>query len=177
MWTSFIGFMGCGKSTVTRCLQTATRRPAVSVDALVAQEAGIGIADIFAREGEGGFRKREMASLASLPADSELVVDTGGGVVETPAAVELLKSRGVVLWLDAPWYTVRTRLKSDGAVSRPLVERLGWAGVEDLYRRRRGLYAAAADFRLRADGDAEDLARTAMLRNLLWSRRDASERR
>ena len=39
MWTSFVGFMGCGKSTVTRLLQAATSRPLVASDDLVIERS------------------------------------------------------------------------------------------------------------------------------------------
>jgi len=172
MWTSFVGFMASGKSTVTRQLQAATSRPLVSSDALVAERAGRAIRDIFAERGEEGFRVLELEVLRELDPERNLLVDTGGGVVETPEAVALLRARGVVIWIDAHWETLRHRLQAQDDGVRPLVDRLGWAGLEALHRRRRRLYAAAADFRLRSgDGPAGAVARTAMLRSLLWERR------
>ncbi|MBM4131642.1 shikimate kinase [bacterium] len=178
MWTSLIGFMACGKTTVARALQAATNRPVAHLDAVVAAAAGRPVAAIFAEEGEAGFRARELAAVAGLDAGRRLVVDTGGGVVETPAATAMLRERGVVIWLDAPWETLRARLEAGPEGERPLVATLGWDGLEALFRRRRPLYAAAADFRLAAAGtDAVLLARTAMLRSLVWSRRPAEQRR
>jgi len=179
MWTSFVGFMGSGKSTVTDLLCASTSRPLAVCDELVAERAGRSVPEIFAAQGEAGFRSFELEVLEDLDARRNLVIDTGGGVVETPAAVDLLRQRGVVVWLDAPWTELRHRLhtaaRRDG---RPLVAQLGWDGLEKLHRGRRRLYAAAADFRLRVD-DAEPaaVARTAMLRSLLWERqRDAATR-
>ena len=178
MWTSFVGFIASGKTTVADALQAATGRPVVHVDAAVTARAGATIVEIFAREGEAAFRDRELAELAALDAGRNLVVDTGGGLVETPAATELLRERGVVIWLDAPWEIHRTRLKACPPGERPLLDKLGWAGLEELFRRRRRLYAAAADFRLSATvADPALLARTAMLRSLVWSRRPAEQRR
>lgn len=178
MWTSFIGFMASGKSTVADALQAATGRPVVHLDAAVSARAGAAVSEIFAREGEAAFRQRELAELEALDAGRSLVVDTGGGIVETPAAIALLRERGVLIWLDAPWETHRTRLKAGPPGTRPLVDRLGWAGLEELFRRRRRLYASAADFRLTATAtDPAQLARTAMLRSLVWSRRPAEQRR
>ena len=172
MWTSFIGFMASGKSSLTRRLQTTTSRPAVFLDEAVVRQAGRSIPDIFASEGEEGFRERELAALEELDPARNLVLDTGGGIVQTPAAVDLLRDRGVVIWLDAPWDVVRARLKADPPGTRPLVGMLGWSGLEELYRSRRPLYAAAADFRLRSGGlDVDQMARTAMLRSLIWERR------
>jgi shikimate kinase len=178
MWTSLIGFMASGKTTVADSLQAVTKRPVVHLDAHVSTAAGRPVAAIFAEEGEPAFRARELASLAALDPGRNLVVDTGGGIVETAAAVALLRERGVVIWLDAPWETLRARLESAPPGERPLVGALGWSGLAELYRRRRRLYAAAADFRLSATAaDPAQLARTAMLRSLVWSRRPAGQRR
>lgn len=165
--------MGSGKSTVTRLLCASTNRPLAVCDELAAERAGRSVPEIFATDGEASFRDLELDVLADLDAERNLVIDTGGGVVETPAAVRLLRERGVVVWLDAPWTELRHRLRGDGeGAGRPLVTELGWDGLEQLHRRRRRLYAAAADFRLRVDeAEPAAVARTAMLRSLLWDRR------
>ncbi len=170
--------MASGKSSVTRCLQAATNRPAISLDQQIAEKAGVSIARIFADQGEAAFRQMEIDALTALDPERPLAVDTGGGVVQTPKAVQVLRTRGVVIWLDAPWETLRARLKDSDQTTRPLIARLGWAQLEELFRRRRRLYAAAADFRLRSDqGDVEDIAHRAMLRSLQWERRREEERR
>lgn len=171
MWTSFIGFMASGKSTVARRCETASRRPRVSLDEQVALAAGAPIGPIFAEQGEEAFRALELAALQALDPERPLLVDTGGGVVHTAAAVALLRSRGVVIWLDAPWESLRARLKKTDPEARPQIGRLGWAGLEELYHRRRRLYAAAADFRLRCDhGTVDEVAQRALLRSLQWER-------
>jgi shikimate kinase len=178
MWTSFIGFMASGKSTLTRRLQATTNRPAVFLDEVIVERAGSSIAEIFSTAGEAAFREKELAALRELDPDRNLVMDTGGGIVHTAPAVELLRRRGVVIWLDASWDVIRSRLKAESPTGRPLVDRLGWAGLEELFRRRRPLYAAAADFRLRSgDLDGEQLARISRLRSLIWERRREGEAR
>ena len=172
MWTSFIGFMASGKSTLTRRLQATTNRPAVFLDDIIAERAGCSIAQIFASAGETVFREKELEVLKGLDASRNLLLDTGGGIVETPEAVDLLRQRGVVIWLDSPWSVVRSRLKGQPKGQRPLVEKLGWAGLEELFRRRRPLYAESAEFRLNSgDLDPEQLARISSLRSLIWERR------
>ena len=154
-----------------------TSRPAVSVDEMIVAETGQSIPEIFSTRGEPAFRQLELAALQSLEPDRPLVVDSGGGIVNTPAAVELLRRRGVVIWLDEPWGTIRSRLRGTGGDDRPLVRSLGWDGLEDLFRGRRSLYAAAADFRLSSlGGDLEGLTRRAMLRSLIWERRQEGNR-
>ncbi len=170
MWTSFVGFMASGKSMVTANLLAGTNRPAVSVDKLVEHMSGRRISEIFEQDGQSAFREEELKALGQLDPSRNLIVDTGGGIVETPAAVALLRSNGVVIWLDCSWEVVRARLKESPGGVRPLVALLGWAGLEDLFHRRRPMYAASADFRLRSDGDMENLSRTAMLRSIIWQR-------
>ncbi len=178
MWTSFIGFMASGKSTLTRRLQATTNRPAVFLDEVIVEKAGCSIAEIFATTGEADFREQELAALRELDPTRSLVMDTGGGIIHTASAVELLRKRGVVIWLDASWDVIRSRLKAESPSERPLVENLGWAGLEELFRRRRPLYAAAADFRLcSGELDGEHLARISRLRSLIWERRRGGETR
>jgi len=178
MWTSFIGFMASGKSTLTRRLQATTNRPAVFLDEIIAERAGCSVAEIFSSSGESAFREQELAALCELDPARNLVMDTGGGIIHTTSAVELLRERGVVIWLDASWDVIRSRLKAEPSPERPLIDKLGWAGLEELFRRRRPLYAAAADFRLRSgDLDGADLARISRLRSLIWERRQQGETR
>lgn len=178
MWTSFIGFMASGKSAVTRRLQVVTNRPALGLDQLIETQTGASIAELFAARGEAEFRALEHAALAAQDAERPLLVDSGGGLVQTPAAVRLLRERGVVIWLDSPWEVLQGRLQDSARAQRPLIDQLGWTGLEDLYQSRRRLYAAAADFRLRSDRDSVDkIAQRAMLRSLQWERRPQEGRR
>lgn len=159
MWLSLIGFMGAGKTSVGEVLARRALLEAVDLDALIVEREGRDIPGIFADGGESAFRDAEAAALESLDRDRELVVSCGGGVIERPGNVELLRERGAVVWLDVPFGIVRRRL-DDGSGDRPLVRQLGWPGLDELHRRRLPLYAAAAHFRLKADrDDPETLAR------------------
>lgn len=151
-------------------LASGSSRPLVSLDDLVCRQTGLSIPEIFFRQGEAAFRRLELSALSGCVADGPLLMDTGGGVVETPAAVALLQQRGVVIWLDAAWGVIRERLEKSTPDSRPLVAKLGWDGLEKLHGRRSRLYAQAADFRLSADRGSVRLARTVMLRSLAWQR-------
>lgn len=168
MWTTFIGFMSCGKTTVARRLEASTNRPRVSLDQLISDHAGLPIGELFSRRGEAAFREMELAALQEIQHREDLILDPGGGIVETAACIRLLRRRGVVIWLDCAWETARGRLLQAEDGHRPLLQRLGGAGLETLFRRRRLLYAKAAHFRLYSDREsADDLARKAMLRSLL----------
>ena len=172
MWTTFIGFMGCGKTTVARRLEAGTKRPRLDLDRMIRDQAGLSIEEIFARRGEGAFRELELMALQEAQTRGDLILDPGGGIVETAACTGLLRRQGVVIWLDCSWETARSRILQDGDRSRPLLRRLGGAGLEALFRRRRLLYARAAHFRLFSDRETlDDLAKKAMLWSLLWEGR------
>jgi shikimate kinase len=169
MWITLTGFMGSGKTTVGRFLGPEMNRPLFSLDTLAEARTGCSIVEYFSRHGEEAFRELELQMIRGLDAESDLVLDAGGGLVENPRAVSLVRDRGLVIWLDPPWDAVRGRLHGAAEGTRPLVDSLGWAGLEALYHRRLPLYARAADFRLQGTDDSPDeLARLASLRCRLW---------
>jgi shikimate kinase len=93
------------------------------------------IPDIFASEGEEGFRARETAVLADICKESGLVVATGGGAVTRERNLPLMRQNGTVLFLDVK----PDDLPTDG---RPLSQKKTPAV---LYAERLPLYRAAAD--------------------------------
>lgn len=131
-----IGMPGCGKSTVGRLLAQRLNRPFFDADSLIELEAGMSIPDIFAREGEAGFRRRETAVLAELGKGSGAVIATGGGCVTVAENYPHLHQNGVMVWIQREL----SQLPSDG---RPLSQQ---SSAESLYAQRKDLYAAFADF-------------------------------
>lgn len=84
------GFMGSGKSTVGPLLAARLGWRFIDADDVIESEAGIPIAEIFARQGEAAFRDREHATIARLAASDNLVLALGGGAIETQATRDLL---------------------------------------------------------------------------------------
>jgi shikimate dehydrogenase len=130
-----IGMPGCGKTTVGTMLAQAAGRTFVDADEELVRQAGKTIPEIFAEEGEDGFRRRETAVLAQLGKRSGLVIATGGGCVTRPENYPLLHQNGRIVWLRRNI----ADLPTDG---RPL-SRSG--RLEEMYRRRKPLYEAFAD--------------------------------
>ena len=177
MWITLTGFMGCGKTTVARDMASASSRAIVSLDDLAVQSAGCSVPEFFTRHGEAEYRDLELELLNGLDGDRSLIVDGGGGLVESGSAVDLIRERGVVIWLDEPWDSIRQRLQGAPGMDRPLVERLGWAGLESLYHHRRRLYARAADFRLQGNpASSADLASKALSLCRMWENLPAAGR-
>ena len=168
MWVSFIGYLAAGKTTASRGLAAATGRRAIDLDAQVAHEAGRDLPAIFAQGGPPEFRDRERRALLSLDEQAPLVVATGAGTVERAATMALLRQRGLVVWLDAPWPVLARRLRGLPARAT-VIEHLGWLGLEALYLRRRPMYAAAAHLRFGTQRqEREALTRLVLARSLQW---------
>ena len=130
-----IGMPGCGKTTVGRALAEKLGRTFVDLDEEIVRRAGMPIPEIFAREGEAGFRERESALVREFGERTGLVVSTGGGVVTRRENYIPLKQNGLLLHLRRD----PAALPTDG---RPLSQA---TAPEELWRRRAPLYAAFAD--------------------------------
>ena len=78
---ALIGFMGTGKSTLGKVLAQRLALPLVDLDAVIVQEQQMEIADIFARDGEEGFRQMEHAVLCRYAAQPDRILSPGGGAV------------------------------------------------------------------------------------------------
>ena len=70
MIISLIGFMGCGKSSVGRRLSELLCCRFMDLDDVVEEVAGRSISEIFAKDGELGFRQRELKALKDTLCDS-----------------------------------------------------------------------------------------------------------
>ena len=94
-----IGMPGSGKSTVGRLLAEKLNRPYIEADEEIVRQAGMSIPEIFAREGEAGFRARETAILGELGKASGTVLSTGGVCVTREENYPLLHQNGTIILL------------------------------------------------------------------------------
>ncbi len=140
-----IGMPGSGKSTVARALSEALGRPLAEADTLLAEEAGRTIPEIFAAEGEAGFRLRETAVLREYGKRSGLILSTGGGCVTREENYPLLHQNGTIFWLKREI----DRLPREG---RPLSMQ---NDLGEMYEKRRPLYARFADHEIDNNGSVE----------------------
>ncbi|MCI8526209.1 MAG: shikimate kinase [Oscillospiraceae bacterium] len=150
------GMMGCGKSTCGRCLSERLGRELVDTDAVIVRQAGKSISDIFAQEGEAAFRDLETAVCRELAGRDELVVAAGGGLVLRRENVELLKRRGVVVFLNRPAAEI---FDSTSMAGRPLAQN-GRAAFLETFAAREPVYRAAADVIVEEFATVSDTVRT-----------------
>lgn len=117
-----IGMPGSGKTTIGRRLAAHYGWEFRDLDADIVAQAGHTVPEIFAAEGEMGFRQREAAALRAVAArpGPPLVLATGGGTPCFHDNLDLLHQTGFTLWLDVPLpELVRRLLRS--ATKRPLL--------------------------------------------------------
>jgi shikimate kinase len=138
-----IGFMASGKTTVGRLLAERLDWAFVDLDKVIEDAAGKTVPDIFAAEGEAGFRKRETEALREVAKRRKTVVATGGGAPCRDENIEAMLAEGRVFWLDVPAEeAVRRAGKSSG---RPLLDAAAdaVAAAQKLLRARRPFYERA----------------------------------
>ncbi len=141
-----IGMPGCGKTTVGSILAERLGRKFVDADAVLAENAGMTIPEIFAKEGEAGFRARETCVLKEICKQSSLVIATGGGCVTRQENYDILRQNGKTVWL-------RRELDCLPTDGRPLSQA---NSLTDMYRIRKPLYEAFADISINNHGAPED---------------------
>ena len=130
--------MGSGKTSVGREVADALGCPFIDLDEVIVKKSGRSIPDIFAADGEAGFRLLERQALldtVSKYAESTAVLALGGGTVTVPGAVELLQSHTLCIDLRATEETIRENL-AGATVGRPLAGDGG--GILRFLRRRIG---------------------------------------
>ncbi len=159
-----VGMMGSGKSSVGRPLAAALGYRFLDADSSVEQVAGRSIAEIFASEGESGFRELESAVLNQIASWHSLVVATGGGAVTRKTNWGHMQ-QGIVVWLDAPDELLLERLTAD-PTPRPLMQSPDPAArLASLLSERRPLYSQA-DLRIVQDGRSPELVAQQILEGL-----------
>jgi shikimate kinase / 3-dehydroquinate synthase len=121
-----VGLPGSGKSVIGRRIAGRHGATFLDLDEAIEREAGATIPEIFAAEGEAGFRERERAVVAGLgPPDPDTVlrrvIATGGGAVIDPRNRWALFRGRIPVWLDVRPEVLAQRLRRSRNV-RPLVQ-------------------------------------------------------
>ena len=144
-----IGMPGSGKTVIGRILSANSGRLFVDSDNVIAETAGLSIPKIFELEGEEGFRLRETQALRSICGQRTekgkgLVLATGGGCVTREENYPILKSNGIVVFIERDI----SLLERQG---RPLSA----GDLGEMYLQRLPLYQRFADLTFQNDEAAE----------------------
>ena len=146
-----VGLMGAGKTTVGGACATRLARPFVDTDDIVEANTGMSVSEVFAHQGEAGFRELERRAVADACATpTPAVIACGGGAVLDADNRRCLYQAGFVVWLQALPATLMARVKEGS--ERPLLQGRGTATLERLAVVRAAAYEAAADAVVDTDG-------------------------
>ncbi|HEX9785943.1 MAG TPA: shikimate kinase [Opitutaceae bacterium] len=137
-----VGFMGTGKTTVGRALAQRLHMTFIDVDTEIERLAGMSISDIFDREGEAAFRRRERDFITVGHPATGCIISCGGGLILQEGMIAELRKRGVVISLTASVETILRRTASNQ--NRPLLNVPDPAArVREMLLRREPLYREA----------------------------------
>lgn len=114
-----IGFMGAGKSSVSRAMAEISGLEEIDMDAAIVFREGMTIPEIFEKKGEEYFRRAETEVLKELARKQGVIVSCGGGTILKEENRNIMKESGEVLFLSASPETIYERVKNGR--NRPLL--------------------------------------------------------
>ena len=159
-----IGMMGSGKSLTGPILAKEIGYGFVDSDQVIEKVSKSSISEIFADEGENGFREIETKVLKEIGKLYSLVVATGGGVVTRSENWGVLH-QGVVIWIDPGRNRLLERLNLDDS-SRPMLNKNDpICSFDQIYKKRQFLYEEA-DLKITVDDESPKNVALKILDNL-----------
>jgi len=135
-----VGFMGTGKSTVSRLLSERLGWECLDTDEVIGRLADKSIPQIFAEDGETAFRDWESEAVREALSAERRIVATGGGAVLRESNRLQMLERGRVVALTADKASLIRRVTSAAEGTRPLLAGDAEARVSQLLESRRHAY-------------------------------------
>jgi shikimate kinase len=108
-----IGYRGTGKTVVGELLAERLGMTYIGMDAQIVKKAGMSIPEIVEKSGWPGFRDMESQVARELAGLDNLIIDTGGGVIERPENIEMLQTNARIFWLKASVDAIVSRIQED----------------------------------------------------------------
>jgi shikimate kinase len=146
-----IGYRGTGKTVVGELLAAQLDRALMDMDAQIVEKAGMPIPEIVEKSGWPGFRDIESEIARELAGLDNIIIDTGGGVIERPENIEALKINSRIFWLQASVDTIVSRIQ-DGT-QRPALTagKTFTQEVAEVLEQRIPKYKSAAQYEIDTD--------------------------
>jgi shikimate kinase len=146
-----IGYRGTGKSVIGRLLSRRLAMPYIGMDEEIVRRAGMPVPEIVASEGWPGFRDRESALARELAERDNIIIDTGGGVIERSENIVALQKNGCIIWLRANVSTIVSRIQDDTQRPSLVAGKTFTEEVAEVLERRTPLYQAASRYEIETD--------------------------
>lgn len=141
-----IGFMGSGKTTVGKLIASKKNMQFIDMDLEIEKLEKKTINQIFSENGESYFRKKEKEILSYVCSLENVVISTGGGIIENNDNIEILKKQECVIWLDGNVDTILNNLKNE-IDKRPKIKETNnlEKSIKELLNRRYNKYEEASN--------------------------------
>ncbi|UNT96107.1 shikimate kinase [Allobaculum mucilyticum] len=152
-----IGFMGVGKSTISKTLKQTFAMDVIEMDQIIAERNGMSISEIFDLRGEEYFRNEETELLKECSKAKDQIISCGGGVAMRQVNVDEMKKSGKIVLLTASPSTILKRVEDSH--DRPLLENNKTVEhITSMMEAREPAYQGAADIVINTDGkDAREI--------------------
>lgn len=168
-----VGMMGAGKTAVGKALAAKLGVRFLDSDHEIERAANATVPEIFARDGEKFFRKRESEVIARLLLEERAILSTGGGAFLAEQNRSMISERGVSVWLDAELELLWQRVRHKD--TRPLLRTADpKATLRDIFNARVPVYRQA-DLSVRCDGHLSIAEMADRVISALWARPDVLE--
>jgi shikimate kinase len=140
-----IGLPGCGKSTLGKKLAQKLNYSFIDMDQDIEIKACMFIDEIFELYGEAYFRALEKNTLKDYQNLDNVIISTGGGIVNDLSNKKLFD--GICIYLKADLESIKKRLEESNIV-RPLLQKMS---LEEIYMMRKNKYDYFKDIEIEND--------------------------
>jgi shikimate kinase len=146
-----IGYRGTGKSEVGKLLSLRLNMRCIGMDAEIVKKAGMSITDIVNQYSWPKFRDIESELVRDLAGLDNIIIDTGGGVIERPENIEALQANSRIIWLKASVNVIVSRIQGD--TERPALTsgKTFTEEVTEVLEQRIPKYKSAAQYEIDTD--------------------------
>ena len=146
-----IGYRGTGKSAVGELVAERLRMRCIAMDAKIVEKTGMSIPAMVENHGWPKFRDLESEVARELAMLDNIIIDTGGGVIERPENIEALQANSRMIWLKASVDTIVARIQ--GGIERPSLTggKSFTEEVAEVLARRAPKYKSAAQYEIDTD--------------------------
>ena len=153
-----IGFMGTGKSSISKVLSEMLEMTWIDTDTLIEKKMDMTIERIFDNHGEARFREIETEVIKDVEKNDYRIISCGGGVPLKEENIKHLKSNGQIVLLEASVDTIYKRLKHDN--TRPLLKsKISFESIGQMLEQRKKAYSSACDITVSTnDKDTKEVA-------------------
>jgi shikimate kinase len=150
-----IGFRGAGKSTIASMLSEKLGWVYISTDDLIERKAGKTITKLVEEKGWKHFRILESEIIEKISKEESVVIDTGGGVIESEVNMNKLRQHSFIVWVDAELKDIIERVKNQNV--RPLLNKSSLEeDISSNYIHRNPLYKKFCHLKVNTSTDSID---------------------